>query len=94
MVGRPEISSTPYRRITGVAAVVGDPGSKVEDFDGPGPGTATRGGPEGGSVFIIVVALLFVITIGIVNFTDFVDHGVPALRTALAQRRQRTGPRH
>lgn len=45
-------------------------------------------------MFIIVVALLFVITIGIVNFTDFVDHGLPALRTALAQRRQRTRPRH
>lgn len=45
-------------------------------------------------MFIIVVALLFVITIGIVNFTDFVDHGLPAIRTALQQRRLRTGPRN
>ena len=41
-------------------------------------------------MFIIVVALLFVITIGIVNFTDFVDQGVPALRTAFGQWLRRT----
>ena len=45
-------------------------------------------------MFIIVVALLFVVIIGVVNFTDFVDNGAPALRSALSEVLRRYRPRH
>lgn len=45
-------------------------------------------------MFIIVVALLFVAIIGIVNFTDIVDDGVPALKSALNEMLRGTRPRH
>ena len=45
-------------------------------------------------MFIIVVALLFVVIIGVVNFTDFVDNGFPALKSALSEALRRYRPRH
>lgn len=36
-------------------------------------------------MFIIVVALLFVLIVGAVSFTDVVDNGVPSLKSVLSQ---------
>jgi hypothetical protein len=55
----------------------------------PGPRCPSR---KGVTVFILVVALLFVLILGAIAFTDVVEEGPAVLKTAFAQfvRRVRT----